>query len=158
MDRLHASPAAAVEHPAHPVSDQQTEAEVVEQAKRLVAVAGLQQATAGYLLLSCKDRDSPPYQGVVYLNFALPAAHPDTSFAGIFEHIAATLAAHGWQQGRPPNHMFGKTLSKDGVTAVIYRDDDQPGVGVVRLYGQCRDTTDHRTDTTGWADVTAQIR
>jgi hypothetical protein len=159
VDRLHSSPAAAVEHPAHPVSDEQTQAEVVEQAKRLVAAAGLQNATAGYLLMSCKDRDSPPYQGAVYLNFALPAgAHTDTYFQGIFEHIAATMVARGWHEGTPPNqHAFGKTLSNDGVTAVVYRDDDHPNLGVARLYGQCRDMTDHRSDTTGWVDITDQI-
>lgn len=156
MERLHSSSADAVEHPAHPVSDEQTKAEVVEQAKRMVATARLEKATAGYLLMSCKDRDSPPYQGAVYLNFSLPAgARADTYFQG----IADAMAARGWNEGVPPNqHLFGKTLYKDGVTAVVYRDNDYPNRGVARLYGQCRDMTDHRNDTTGWVDVTGQIR
>jgi hypothetical protein len=156
VDRFHSSPADTVEHPAHPVSDEQTKAEVVEQAKRVVAVARLQKVTGGYLLMSCKDRDSPPYQGAVYLNFTLPAdAHADTYFQG----IAAAMLARGWHEGAPSNqHLFGKTLYKNGVSAVVYRDNDYPRLGIVRLYGQCRDMTDHRNDATGWVDITGQIR
>lgn len=122
----------------------------------MVATARLQKATAGYLLMSCKDRDSPPYQGAVYLNFTLPAdARADTYFQG----IAAAMVGRGWNEGTPPNHhLFGKTLYKDGVTAIVYRDDDYPNLGIARLYGECRNMTDHRNDTTAWVDVTDQIR
>jgi hypothetical protein len=156
VDRFHSSAADAVEHPAHPVSDEQTKAEVVEQARRLVTTARLQKATAGYLLMSCKGRDDPPYQGAVYLNFALPAgARADTYFQG----IAAAMVARGWNEGTAPNqHLFGKTLYRDGVTAVVYRDNDYPNLGIARLYGQCRNTTDHRNDTTAWVDITEQIQ
>jgi hypothetical protein len=156
VDRFHSSPADFLEHPAHPVSDEQTKAEVVEQAKRMVATAGLQKATAGYLLMSCKDRDNPPYQGAVYLNFTLPAgARADT----YFQRIAAVMVARGWNEGAPPNqHLFGTTLYKDGVTAIVYRDNDYANRGIAHLYGQCRDMTDHRNDTTAWVDITGQIR
>lgn len=156
VQRLHPSRGDAVEHPAHPLSDEQTEAQVVGQAKNIVTVARLQKATAGYLLMSCKGHDDPPYQGAVYLNFTLPAdARPDTYFDG----IAAAMVARGWQAGASPNrYVFGKTLSKDGSTAIIYRDMDYPDRGVMRLYGQCRDTTDHRNDDTGWVDITTRLR
>lgn len=156
VDKFHSSPADSLEHPAHPVSDEQTKAEVVEQAKRMVATARLEKATAGYLLMSCKDRDNPPYQGAVYLNFTLPAeARADTYFQG----ITAAMVARGWNEGEPPNqHLFGTTLYKDGVTAIVYRDDDYANRGIARLYGQCRDMTDHRNDTTAWVDITDQIR
>lgn len=156
VERFHPSRGDALEHPAHPLSDEQTEAEVVEQAKRMVASARLQHATAGYLLMSCKDRDNPPYQGAVYLNFTLPA---DTRADTYFQGIAAAMIARGWQAGTPPNqHLFGATLDKDGITTVVYRDDDYPNRGIARLYGQCRDMTDHRNDSTGWVDITAQIQ
>jgi hypothetical protein len=73
VDRLHSSTADSVEHPGPAATDAQTQTEVVELARDIVAIAGLHQATAGYLLMSCKDRDDPPYQGAVYLNFLLPA-------------------------------------------------------------------------------------
>ncbi|MGH3961141.1 hypothetical protein [Mycobacterium sp.] len=156
VNRLHSSPADTVEHPARPASDDQTKAEVVEPAKRMVAAARLQKPTAGYLLMSCKDRDGPPYQGAVYLNFTVPAdIRADTYFQG----IAAAMVARGWNEGAPPNqHVFAKILSKDGVTAVVYRDNDYADLGIARLYGQCRDITDHRNDATAWVDITDQIR
>lgn len=48
-------------------------------------------------------------------------------------------------------------MSKDGVTAVLYRHDDNPSLGVLRLYGECRNMADHRNDVAGWVDVTSQV-
>jgi hypothetical protein len=156
VDRLHSSPADALEHPGRTATDEQTKAEVVEQAKHIVAIARLQQATAGYLLMSCKNRDDPPYQGVVYMNFTLPA---DARVDKYFQTIADTMMARGWDAGSPPNqHLYGKILSKNGVTAILYPDGDYPNRGIARLYGQCRNMNDHRGDTTAWADITDQLR
>jgi hypothetical protein len=155
MGRLH-SAADAVEHPGPAATDAQTQAEVVEQAKSIVAIARLQQATAGYLLMSCKNQDDPPYQGAVYLNFTLPA---DASASEYFRTVAADLVAGGWRAGSPPNeHLFGARLSKDGVNAILYQDNGSGNRGVARIYGQCRDMTNHRGDATGWVDVTNRLR
>jgi hypothetical protein len=155
VGRLHLSPSDSLDHPVNPVTDDQSEAQVVEPAKQIVTLAGLQTASAGYSLMSCKDRDDPPYQGAIYLNFALPSgARADTYFSA----IAAALVTHGWTEGLPPNgRTFGKTLSKDAVTVIIYRHSDDPSVGVLRLYGQCRNMNDHRRDTTAWIDITGQF-
>jgi hypothetical protein len=156
VDRLHTGPADALNHPGNPASDEQTEAQVVESAQQIVAAAGLQTTTAGYLLMSCKNRDDPPYQGAIYLTFALPAGTgPDT----YFPTVAGALVGRGWKEGLPPaDHTFGKTLTKDAVTALIYRHDDDISLGVLRLYGECRNTNDHHNDTTAWVDVTGQLR
>jgi hypothetical protein len=156
VDRLHTTPSDVLDHPGNPASDEQTEAQVVEAARQIVAAAGLQTTTAGYLLMSCKNRDDPPYQGAIYLTFALPAGSgPDTYFPA----VAGALVGRGWKEGLPPaDHTFGKTLTKDAVTAVIYRTDDDISLGVLRLYGECRNTNDHRNDSTAWVDVTAQLR
>ncbi|EUA42476.1 hypothetical protein I553_6336 [Mycobacterium xenopi 4042] len=53
--------------------------------------------------------------------------------------------------------MYGKTLYKDGVTAIIYRDSDYPNLGIARLYGQCRNMSNHRTDMTAWTDTSDQF-
>jgi hypothetical protein len=156
VGRLHSSPTDAVERLGRTATDGQTKTEVIEQTKHIVAIARLQHATAGYLLMSCKDRDDPPYQGVVYMNFTLPDdARPDT----YFQTIADAMVARGWNMGLPPNqHLYGKTLSKDGVIAILYRDSDYPNRGIGRLYGQCRNIDNHRGDTTAWADITDQLQ
>jgi hypothetical protein len=156
VGRLHSSPADVLDHPSRTATDEQTRAEVVEQAKRIVIIARLQQPSAGYLLMSCKDRDDPPYQGAVYMNFVVPAG---SGAVGYMQAIAAAMVGHGWHEGpRPNQHLNGKTLSKDGVTAIFYEDIDHPNHGVARLYGQCRDMNNHRGDTTGWVNITDELR
>lgn len=156
VNRLHSSPEDTLDHPSHPLSDDQAESQVVEQARQIVKIARLQRATAGYELMSCKSHHDPPYQGTVYLHFALPAdARTDT----YFRTVAAALTAHGWNEGLPPNqHLYGVTLHKDGVTAIIYPSTDEPHSGIMRLYGECRDMNDHRNDTTAWVDITDKFQ
>ena len=154
IDRLHSSAANAVEHPGPNATDAQTQTEVVEQTKDIVAIAGLQQPTAGYLLMSCKDRDNPPYQGAVYMDFLLP---PNTSADQYLRTVSAAMVAHGWREGLPPNqHMFGRNLSKDGVNAVLYPDRDSSTHGVARIYGRCHEMNSHRGGA-GWIDVTDRL-
>ncbi|MEB3906847.1 hypothetical protein OSH39_21875 [Mycobacterium ulcerans] len=155
VDSRKSSSAGAIDHPGIPLSDAATEAHVVESARGLVAVAGLRPIAAGYLLMSCKNREDPPYQGAIYLTFTLPVdAHADTYFRA----VASTLVQHGWTEGRPPaEHVFGRTLTRDDTTAVLYRHRDDPTMGVLRLYGPCRNTTDHRRDTMGWTDISDQF-
>src|ERR1700752_3991075 len=96
VGRLHSSAADAVERPGRTATDEQTETEVVDQARVIVAAGALQNATAGHLLMSCKNRDDPPYQGAVYMNFAVPTdAHGDE----YFRSIAAAMVARGWREG-----------------------------------------------------------
>jgi len=152
VSRLHSSPTDFLDHPAHPVTDAQSESQVVVPARQIVTIAGLQAPKAGFLLMSCRNHDDPPYQGAVYLNFAVPA---DVRADTYFGTIAAALLAHGWREGLPPTrHVYGRTLVKDDVTAIVYRDGDYPSLGVVRLYGQCQNVSDHRRDSTAWRDVT----
>jgi hypothetical protein len=155
IDWLHSTATDAVEHPGPAATDAQTEAEVVEQAKDIVAIAGLAQPTADYSLVSCKNRDDPPYQGAVYLNFVLPT---DVGADAYFRAAAAALVAHGWKEGPPPNqHLFGRNLSKDGVSALLYPDRNSSARGVMYLHGQCRNKTDHRSDSSVWVDVTERV-
>src|ERR1700761_4854857 len=135
IDRLHSTAASAVEHPGPAATDAQTQSEVVEHARDIVAITGLREPSAGYLLMSCKNRDDPPYQGAVYLDFQLP---PDVSADQYFRGVSAAMVARGWRDGLPPNqHLFGRNLSKDGVNAIMYPESDSPTHGVARIYGQC---------------------
>ncbi len=155
VGRLHSSAADSLDHPAHPVNDDQSEAQVLEPARQIIRTAGLQKPTAGYELMSCKGHDDPPYQGAIYLNFAVP---PDARVDAYFRAIRATLVTQGWKEGLPPSrYLYGVTLTRDDVTAMVYRDGDFPNLGVMRLYGQCRNMDYHRNDATAWADITAQL-
>ena len=155
LDRLHSPADNAVEHPGPAATDAQTQSEVVGHARDIVAITGLRQPTADYLLMSCKNRDDPPYQGAVYLNFQLPT---DVSADQYFGGLAAAMVASGWREGRAANqHMFGRNLSKDGVNAIFYPDADSPTRGVARVYGQCHDMTDHRGAKADWTDVTDRL-
>lgn len=155
VGRFHSTPADVLDHPDNPITDDQSQAQVIESARQIVTLTGLRTASAGYALMSCKDRENPPYQGAIYLTFSLPiAARADVYFPA----VDAKLVGHGWTEGLPPNnHTFAKTLFNDAVTLIIYRQDDDPRLGVLRIYGQCRNMTDHRHDTTAWADVTDQV-
>ena len=147
---------AAVEPPAHPLTDEQAKQQVLEPARLFVEVGVLEKVTATYILLSCKNKDEPPYQGAVYLNFALPAPAETPRYLAA---ITAALTERGWTEALPPSkHPGGRTLTKDGVTAAYYRNLDVAGRGALQIYGECRDVTDHRTDPTGWIDVTAEMR
>ena len=142
----------ALDHPANPLNDEQTRAQVVEPAKQIVVVAKLQDAVGGYILMSCKNQTDPPYQGAIYLTFDLPKS------LDYFYQIAGTMVAHGWQKGLPPSqYLFGATVYKDGVTAILYRDPDRRTSGIMKMYGECRNTANHRNDTTGWTDITDQL-
>lgn len=156
VDRLHSKPADAVEQPGRTATDEQTKTEVVEQTRLIVAIAGLQNARASFTFMSCKNRDDPPYQGAVYLNFTLPA---DQGLEEYFRGVAAAMVEHGWKEGPPPNeNPLGTTLSKNGVVARLYPDSDSPRQGIGRIYGQCRDMTNHRDDSTAWVDISDRLR
>jgi hypothetical protein len=155
IDRLHAPANNAVEHPGPAATDAQTQTEVVEHARDIASITGLRRPTAGYLLMSCKNRDDPPYQGAVYMDFELP---PDIDADHYFRGVADAMAARGWREGLAPNeHMFGRNLSKDGVNAILYPDRDTPLRGVARIYGQCHDISDHRGAKAEWTDVTDRL-
>jgi hypothetical protein len=156
IDRLHAAASDAVEHPGPAATDAATQTEVVEHARDIVAITGLREPTAGYLLMSCKNGDDPPYQGAVYLDFQLP---PDISADQYFRGVSTAMVARGWREGLPPNqHLFGRNLSKDGVNAILYPDRDSATHGVARIYGQCHDMSDHRGAKEDWIDITERIQ
>ena len=153
VDQLHSTAADALNRPGESATDDQSRAQAVGAAKRIVDTAQLRATTAGYLLMSCRDQESPPYQGAVHLTFALPS-----EARTYLPTVWAALTSAGWIQGLPPGgHPFAKTFTKDAATAIIYRHDDDPNLGVLRVYGECSNRNDHRTDTTAWVDITDQV-
>lgn len=153
-----------IDHPANPLSDNQAMAQVIEPAKQIIKVAGLADPTGGFYMASCNDQGDPPYQGVVEMSFKWPLddskGYPAEVDANTyFNQLAATMVAHGWSDGPPPGlHPYGRVINKDGVMAIMTQNPVS-GRGSIKLYGECRDMTDHRGDrmATGF-DITDQLR
>ncbi len=108
--------------------------------------------------MSCTNADEPPYQGAIYLNFDVPGGVLETP--KYFDAIATAMRTAGWAEAMPPNrHPGGRTFTRDGgVTVIYFRNDDRSTRATMQIYGECRNTTDHRRDATGWVDITASVR
>lgn len=146
---------AAVDPVSQPLTDEQTKAQVLGPAREVVGAGQLRSVSASYLLMSCKNADEPPYQGAIYLNFDMPDVLATPKY---FDSLATEMTSRGWTEATPPNrHPGGRTFTRDGVTVIYFRNDDQSNRATMQIYGECRDTTDHRRDTTGWVDVTAAL-
>lgn len=144
---------AAVDPVAYPLTDDQAKTQVLDPAREIAGT--LKGVSASYLLMSCANADEPPYQGAVYLNFDVPGVLETPKY---FDSIAAAMTAKGWTAAMPPNrHPGGRAFSRNGVTAIFFRTSDQAERATMQIYGECRNTTDHRRDPTGWVDVTAAL-
>ncbi len=138
-----------------PQTDEQSRQQVLVPARQVIAAGSLRHSDATYLLESCTTEGRPPYQGTVYVGFAVPDVMGTRT---LFRQIAQTMSAQGWRVGLPPgHHPEGWTLVKDGITATYYRDSDQDGRGVLRVYGECRNLTDHQFDGSGFMDITGEL-
>jgi hypothetical protein len=142
------------EDSAHPLTDDQAMAEVVEPAKQIVVAANLQGVSGGFSFASCNDQGEPPYQGTVAVTFLI---HGDPD--AYFQQVRAALIAHGWNDGPlPGQHYHGTTLNKDGVTANMNFLPSDHSYGQIVLDGQCRNTTDHHRDgKTNSINITDQL-
>jgi hypothetical protein len=143
------------DHPAHPLTDDQAIAQVVEPAKQIDNAAGLDGVSGGASFASCNDQGDPPYQGRVEMSFLI---HGDPDV--YFQTVANAMAATGWNRGDlPGQHSFGTTLNKDGVVANIGFIPSDHAYGQILLYGECRNMTDHHNDgsKTNGSDITTQL-
>jgi hypothetical protein len=138
---------------AAPLTDDQARDQVVDSARQIVTVAGLRDATGGYGFLSCVNEHDPPYQAAVYLNFQLSGPNAVEQV----RQIAVAMMRHGWRQAPSLGEHFGKKLTKDGVTAVFHRNLNDRGFGTMRIYGECRNITDHRNDNPAWTEIADQL-
>jgi hypothetical protein len=126
---------------------------VLASARQIVSVAQLQDATGGRAFLSCKNESEPPYQAAVYMSFRLPQSNS----VKYLHDVAASMAAHGWARAASMGEHFGQKLTKDGVTAIFYRSVNNINFATMRLYGECRNTADHRNDNPVWTEITGQL-
>ncbi len=147
------SGADAVRVEGDPLTDDQATAQVVESARQIVTVAALRDSTGGYAFMSCKNADEPPYQVAVYMSFVVPQADS----AKYLKQVAASMTEHGWIVAPSMDEHFGHKLTKDGVTAVFYANAPDSQFATLRLYGECRNTADHRNDNPVWTEITGGL-
>ena len=138
---------------AAPMSDEQATAQVVGSAKQIVGVAGLRDVNGTSVFLSCTSLHDPPYQAAVYLNFALP----ETNSVKRIREVAEAMVAHGWQEAPAMGEHFGMKLTKDGVTSTFHENPDDPKFATMRIYGECRNTSDHRNDDPAFTEITDRL-
>jgi hypothetical protein len=131
------------------LTDEQAVQQVVGPARRIVAIAHLKEATGGYAFFSCVSENEPPYQAVFYMNFLLPQG----DWGRHLDEVASAMIADGWVDAPVTAEHFGRKLTSAGVTAVLVRNVDDDTFATVRLYGECRNTTDHRNDDPAWTEV-----
>ncbi|AGB23689.1 hypothetical protein Mycsm_03388 [Mycobacterium sp. JS623] len=150
---LHDRRAGEVHVQGEPMTDAEAAAQVVASAKQIVEVAQLRDASGGYAFVSCQDANEPPYQATVYMNFRLPQSNS----VKYLRDVAASLVAHGWAPAASTSEHFGQKLTRNGVTAIFYRSVNETDFATMRLYGECRNTADHRSDNPVWREVTDQL-
>ncbi|HWF29107.1 MAG TPA: hypothetical protein VG327_12125 [Mycobacterium sp.] len=145
-----------------PMPALQARAQVVDAARDIVNALHAQVTEATFSYESCNDQGEAPFRGVVDLSFWMPdvphnkPADPQAVIKG--------LVADGWST----NSDFvshGPTLRKNGVNIILtIAPNPPPSVDLVRhvgadINGECRDTSDHRTDgSTAPVDISKEIQ
>jgi hypothetical protein len=99
------------------------------------------------------NENEPPYQATVYMNFRLPQSNS----VKYLRDVALPWSRRGWTLSPMMGEHFGQKLTMDGVTAIVFRTFNDPVFATMRLYGECRNTTDHRNDNPVWTEVTDQL-
>jgi hypothetical protein len=123
----------------HPMTPEESKAQVVDAARDIVRILGLKGVSARFSRESCNDQAVAPFRGVVGLDYD-HAPTLDESRAEI-QRMLAVLKQHGWSD--PSDfHTHAPAVSKQGVTAVFnpYSPVQNAG-GYVSIYGECRDMT-----------------
>ena len=142
-----------MDHPALPMSDDESAAQVVDAAAGVVRTARLREVSGGYTFVSCKNEHDPPYQAAVYLDFVLPPVNS----VGYLRQVAQAMTSDGWQEAASLGEHFGRKLTRAGLTAVFYRNPDDLRFATMRIYGECRNMADHRNDNPAWTELTDRL-
>ena len=126
------------------MSDEQTRAQVVDPAKRLVQAVGLQLRGATFEFDSCTDQETAPYRGQVGMGFTFPTGVDPQAY---LDEIMAAMAADGWSDGAPPGKApHGRAMNLGEVMAIIAANPDHPDRGYIEIYGECRNAGEHSAD------------
>ena len=123
----------------HPMTPDESRAQVVNAAREIVATLGLKTVTGHFSRESCNDQAVAPFRGVVGLDYD-HAPTLEASQAQI-EQMVASLKQHGWGASGD-FHSHSPAVSKQGVTALfdVFSPVQNAG-GSITIYGECRDMT-----------------
>ncbi len=133
----------------NPTTPLQARSQVVDAARDIVGALHAQVTEATLRYESCNDQGEPPFRGVVQLSFWMPGV-PHNEPADP-QAVIKGLVADDWST----NSDFvshGTTLKKNGVNVILAIAPRPPAsIDLVRhvgadINGECRDTSDHRTD------------
>jgi hypothetical protein len=137
-----------------PMTDEQATNQVLDSTRDIVDAANLRDVSASVVFLSCTSSHDPPYQAAVHLNFGLPL----TNSVKRISEVAAAMRAHGWQQAPAMAEHFGMKLTRGAVTSTFHENPDDRRFATMRIYGECRNTSDHRNDNPAFTDITDRLR
>lgn len=133
----------------HPISPQQARAQVVDAARDIVKAVHGQVTEATFSYESCNDQGDPPFRGVAKVSFWVPGVPHDEPADP--QAVIKALVADGWSTDSDFK-SHSPTLRKGGVN-IILTVPPRPPAGIqlkghawVKVDGECRDTSDHRTD------------
>jgi hypothetical protein len=126
------------------MSDEQTRAQVVDPAKRLVHAVGLQLRGATFEFDSCTDQEVAPFRGQVGMGFTFPTGIAKEAY---LDDIIAAMVADGWSNGAPAGKKpHGRSMKLGEVMAIVAANPDHPDRGYIEIYGECRNAGDHNAD------------
>lgn len=135
------------------MSDEQTRAQVVEPAKRLVHSVGLQLRAASFRFDACTDQGVAPFRGKVGMGFTFPAGVDKQAY---LDEIIRAMSADGWSAGAPPGKKpHGRVMHLGEVMAIVAANPDHPDRGYVDIFGECRNAADHNNDR---QDIAAELK
>lgn len=123
----------------HPMTPEQSKAQVVDAARDIIRLLGLKGVSAHFSRGSCNDQAEAPFQGIVGITYD-HAPTLEESQAEI-QRMLAVLKQHGWSD-QSDFHSHSPHVTKHGVTAVFdpYSPVQNFG-GTVDISGECRDMT-----------------
>lgn len=146
----------------HPIPPTQARSQVIDASRDIVKALHAEVTEANFSYESCNDQGEAPFRGVVDLSFWMPGV-PHNQPADP-QAVINGLTADGWSTDSEfVSH--GQTLKKNGVNIILtVAPQPPPSISLVRhvgvkVDGECRDTSDHRTDgSTAPVDVIKEIQ
>ena len=117
--------------------------EVIDPTKQIVAIAALQDVSAGFAFEACNDQGQAPYRGRLDVGFRIPDGSTPDAY---FKQIASTVVqqGNGWYDGPPPGkNPFGTVIHTDTVFAIIGQNPVAKEDGYIHVFGECRNMEDH---------------
>lgn len=126
------------------MSDEQTRAQVVDPARRLVRATRLDLRGATFEFDSCTDQQVAPFRGQVGMGFTFPAGADKEKY---LDGIVDAMVADGWSRGAPPGKdPHGRAMNLGEVMAIVTANPDHPDRGYIQIYGECRNSGEHGAD------------